>query len=148
MDQDFRTLLHTRGYRCTAQRQLVLDHLRVVGGHATADDIYEQVSGRAASINRATVYRTLRFLCDIGVVTSTTVDGGHLAYELAPSEPHHHLICGVCGYDQTMEHDMVTPLRGAIAASHGFSVGPTLHLTLFGVCKDCRDRKVSAITGD
>ena len=139
-ERDLATVLRRKGYRLTTQRQLVLDAVGAVGGHATADDIYERVHEQAAAINRATVYRTLHFLCSIGMVTSTSLSGGHLAYELTPAEQHHHLICAVCGGAQIMSHDIVAPLLTTISAAHNFEVVDTLHLSLFGVCAECRPK--------
>src|SRR5262245_13361962 len=107
---DLGTLLHAKGYRLTAQRQLILDAVCEVGGHATPDEITERVQIHSPAINRTTVYRTLEFLCDIGLVTSTTIHGGHLAYELASGEQHHHLICRQCGEEKTIPHKLVAPM--------------------------------------
>ncbi len=137
-DLDLATVLRTKGYRLTTQRQLVLDAVGKVGAHSTADDIYERVHAQAAAINRATVYRTLHFLCSIGMITSTSLNGGRLAYERTPAEPHHHLICARCGDTQTLSHELVAPLLATIATTHDFEVVDTLHLSLFGVCAECR----------
>ncbi len=140
-DIDLGTELRKYGYRLTTQRQLVLESLQQVDGHATADEVYDRVHTVSTAINRATVYRTLHFLCSIGIVTSTSLVGGRLAYELTPTEPHHHLICGACGSDEVMSHNLVTPFLESITTAYGFDVVDTLHLTLFGECSRCRAKQ-------
>jgi Fur family transcriptional regulator, ferric uptake regulator len=137
-DIDLGAILRNKGYRLTAQRQLVLDILRGIGRHATADEIYDRVPAGSVAINRATVYRTLHMLCGIGVVTSTSQAGGQLAYELKPAEQHHHLICVNCGREQELAHALVTPMLDAINTTYDFAVVETLHLSLFGLCACCR----------
>lgn len=137
-DLDLARLLHEKGYRLTAQRQLILDAVCEAGGHATPDEITERVQSHSPAINRTTVYRTLDFLCDIGLVTSTTTRGGHLTYELAGKEQHHHLICRRCGDEETIPHKLVAPMLTAVSKAYDFQVIELTHLTLFGVCAACR----------
>lgn len=137
-DLDLGTVLRTKGQRLTPQRQLVLDAIRGVHGHATSDEIYAYLQQQVTAINRATVYRTLDVLCSLGLITSTTTAGGHLTYELTDVEPHHHLICRTCGAATTMAHTLVAPLLAAIKTSFDFEVVDTLHLSLFGRCAACR----------
>jgi Fur family ferric uptake transcriptional regulator len=137
-DLDLGTLLHAKGYRLTAQRQLILDAVCEAGGHATPDEITERVQTHSPAINRTTVYRTLEFLCDIGLVTSTTTHGGHLAYELASEEQHHHLVCRQCGDEKTIPHQLVAPMLTAVSKAYDFQVVELTHLSLFGVCAACR----------
>ena len=47
-------------------------------------------------MTEATVYRTLEFLAENGVVLSALNGNGHLVYEIAGHD-HHHLICRSCG---------------------------------------------------
>lgn len=137
---DLGILLHEKGYRLTAQRQLILDAVCEAGGHAIPDEITERVQKHSPAINRTTVYRTLEFLCEIGLVTSTTTHGGHLAYELVGAEQHHHLICRACGAEQTISHKLVGPMLAAVSKAYDFQVVELTHLTLFGVCADCRPK--------
>ena len=140
---DLGLLLHEKGYRLTSQRQLVLDAVCEAGGHATPDEITERVQQHSPAINRTTVYRTLEFLCDIGLVTSTTLHGGHLAYELAGKEQHHRLICRVCGDEKTIPPKLVAPMLSAVSKTYDFQVIELIHLTLFGVCTVCRKARVA-----
>ena len=59
---DFSQLIRAQGYRLTPQRQLVLDTLCAMSSHATACEIYDQVSAQMPALNQATVYRTLSLI--------------------------------------------------------------------------------------
>lgn len=137
-------LLHEGGYRVTPQRQLIIDAVCQLGGHVTPDQVYEQVHEITPTLNRATVYRTLAFLSDQGILNPVLQEDGHAGYELASSEPHHHLICRGCGEEQQIAHDLVEHLFEQIGSEYNFVV-ETKHLTLFGRCEDCRDAQASQL---
>ncbi len=137
-DLDFATLIRKKGYRLTPQRQIILDAVCAVGGHASPNHVYEEVQRTSAAINQATVYRTLDFLCKVGVVNSTVALDGHTVYEIAAPESHHHLTCRVCGGDQEVPQELVIPLLKTIKAQYDFAVDSATHLSLFGLCARCR----------
>lgn len=139
-DLDVAARVRAHGHRLTPQRQIILDALCDAGGHATPDDVYARVRDRSTAINRTTVYRTLSFLCDTGLVTSTTSASGHLEYEIAGQRPHHHLVCQQCGAATEMPHEPVGPLWERIRDEYGFAVSHGTHLTLFGLCAQCRSK--------
>lgn len=135
--QTLDAVLRSHGYRVTIQRQLIYEAVCAAHGHITPDEICERVQPQSSSINRATVYRTLDFLCDIGLVTCTTAAGGRQVYELV-AEQHHHLICRQCGTEITLPHAHIEPLLEKISAEYQFELVTTLHLTLFGTCAACK----------
>jgi Fe2+ or Zn2+ uptake regulation protein len=130
--------LHASGYRVTPQRQLILDAICALGGHVTADAVYERVHAITPALNRATVYRTLAFLSEQGILNPRVFEDGHLEYELAGPEPHHHLICRACGAEIQIHHDEVEDFFAHIAEEHEFII-ESRHLTLFGTCRPCNE---------
>ena len=92
----FAAEIRRQGYRMTPQRQLVLEAVRALAGHATPGEIYDWVQQQAPAINRATVYRVLGFLCELQLVARFDV-AGTTTYELVGPQPHHHLVCRACG---------------------------------------------------
>ena len=87
---DLREMAHKEGHRLTPQRQLVLEALGGCDGHCTPDQVYERVRATSPAISRATVYRTLAFLVELGFVTIAQIKDNVTIYELASSTPHHH----------------------------------------------------------
>ncbi len=116
----------------TPQRLAILQALHD-GGHLAPTAIYQRV--RQTGMTEATVYRTLNFLAENGVVYPALQEGGHLTYELASAE-HHHLICRRCGREITIEDTRLRPLLAALEAETGFRA-ISGHLTFFGLCPQC-----------
>ena len=66
--------LHTRGGRMTTQRRLILDALDCLGGHPNAEQIFDLARNRDPGLNLSTVYRTLRWLEQEGLVSARHFD--------------------------------------------------------------------------
>ena len=62
-------------------------------GHMTAPDLVKVVRTRAPGVGRASVYRTLVLLMELGLVQSSTLGGVAATYMLTPSKHHHHIVC-------------------------------------------------------
>ncbi len=128
--------IREQGYRLTPQRQIIIDTLCGMGGHAAIGDIYECVHAQMPSIDRATVYRTIRFFQDMRLIVSTEIDGTTL-YEVAKPAPHHHLVCRQCAQVQILSDAHLDDLVTHLQAEHGFRAEID-HLTLYGTCAACQ----------
>lgn len=89
-------LLRERGFSLTPQRRAIVRHLVECGGHWTAAELLESLTGEFPLASRATVYSTLALLRDLGVVTDVPAPGDELRYDANP-EPHQHFVCRRCG---------------------------------------------------
>jgi Fur family ferric uptake transcriptional regulator len=132
--------IRQRGFRMTPQRQLIMDAVMTGKGHSTPDQIYNRVVKKAPALNRATVYRTLDFLAEQHLITSTDIGIGSKVYEMAAPLPHHHLVCERCGKVEQVNHELMSAAFKQIEAKHGFKV-TTDHLALFGLCRRCQTGK-------
>jgi len=128
--------LRSRGYRVTPQRQLVLEAVASLG-HATPEEIATNVQQTAKGINISTIYRTLELLDSLGLVTHTHLNHGAPTYHLASDAGHVHLVCQSCGKVDEASQEEVAPLTRALVDKHGFETNVS-HLTVFGLCNDCR----------
>jgi len=134
---DYQRIMREQGFRVTPQRQIILDAVCEGQGHTTAEEIYSRVRAKMPTINQATVYRTLEFFCNLGLVFSADVGIGQKVYEIAGKTPHHHLVCQQCGAVEELSHSMVQPLFERVEQTAGFHVH-TDHLVLFGLCRHCQ----------
>lgn len=134
-EPDWTAELRSRGYRLTAQRQLVLEAVRALD-HSTPDEIAAEVNRRAPSVNLSTVYRTLDLLEELGLVTHTHLGHGSPTYHAADAADHVHLVCHRCGHVVAVEREVVTPLAGRLRAEHGFEMDMS-HCVVHGVCAAC-----------
>jgi Fur family transcriptional regulator, ferric uptake regulator len=139
---DLAEILRKRGYRMTPQRQMVLDAVCESGGHVAPERIYEAVNEKSEAVNRATVYRILKFLREIQLVTATASPDGHLLYEIASGEPHHHLLCRKCGADLELPNEHFSRLWQQLFSEFGFRV-EEMHVTFQGLCADCQGGRAS-----
>ena len=133
---NYKQRLHEQGHRLTPQRQIILDTICAIGCHTTANQIYSRVHASTPAINRATVYRTLTFFCDLQILVSGEIDGKTI-YEIAAPMPHHHLVCCQCGHVDTLENHHFDQLVEHLTAEHNFQ--PDInHLTISGLCAHCQ----------
>jgi len=89
------------GERMTAQKSFVMDYLKSVKSHPTAETIFQEVRKKLPTISQATVYRVLKNFKDKGkVLAINTKDNVHFDGD---TSDHAHFICEVCGnvYDIT-----------------------------------------------
>ena len=129
------THLHTHGYRLTPQRQVILEAVRQADDHITPEQVYETVHAQHPAISRATIYRTLDFLCEQRLVTAMHW-GGQTYYEIAGETPHHHLICRTCGGIEEIDRALIDLLIEATTKKHRFTIDMD-HIALFGQCRQC-----------
>ena len=80
--------------RSTKQKRIILEYLRSVKNHPTAEDIFEGVKRKFPSISLATVYRNLESFCEQGLVLE--IDGDVRRFDGDISD-HQHFICDKCG---------------------------------------------------
>ncbi|MEX2598790.1 MAG: Fur family transcriptional regulator [Dehalococcoidia bacterium] len=133
--------LRAAGYRLTPQRQAVLEALVFSTQHPGAEDLYREVVVRHPSMSRATVYKTLEMLREMGEVLELEFrDGSNPAnrYDGVRTYSHPHLVCTKCG---AVEDVLVDPLKGPLAEllqDTGYQLD-RYRLDLYGRCPDCRE---------
>ncbi|NTU64872.1 MAG: transcriptional repressor, partial [Chloroflexi bacterium] len=118
---DFVTHLHSQGYRLTPQRHLILEAVRQAEEHVTPEQVYASVHRQNPAISRTTIYRTLDFLCEMRLIHALYW-GGQMYYEIVDDQPHHHLVCRICGVMVECEHDLLQVLFEAVEKQHGFTI--------------------------
>ena len=65
--QIFRSFLKNKGLRNTPQRQQIMEVFFNESGHLTTEEIYDRVRKEDPSLGQATVYRTMKLLCEAGL---------------------------------------------------------------------------------
>ena len=95
--QIFRSFLKNKGLRNTPQRQQIMEVFFNESGHLTTEEIYDRVRKEDPSLGQATVYRTMKLLCEAGLAREVRFGDGLARYEHAADAHHDHLICENCG---------------------------------------------------
>jgi Fur family ferric uptake transcriptional regulator len=137
-------VLRTSGGRMTAQRRLILETLDRMGGHPTAEQIYDAVRRRNATINPSTIYRTLGWLAEVGLVNSRRLEPGRRE-QFDPALPgeHHHFVCTRCGRVIEFAAEQIEQVKTGFARQQGVTI-ERASLTLYGICAQCIRRETEA----
>ena len=136
MNETDTTKLRERGYRMTPQRLAILRILQEAGGHLSPLEVYQRARAAIPGLTEATVYRTLIFLSEQGLLLAAHVGNGQLVYEMA-ERAHHHLICRKCGETREVDHALLEALYQEFQASTGYRIDK-IHVTFFGLCPGCQ----------
>lgn len=130
--------LKDQGGRMTAQRKLVLEALAGLDDHPTAEEIFLLASQRDESLNLSTVYRTLRWLEQEGLVSARRFEESRRGdrFDAVLPVEHHHFICSVCKRVLEFDDPALTAIRERFEIEHGLKV-VSVSLVLSGVCPEC-----------
>lgn len=121
----------------TRQREAVLRVIRESENHMTASEIFEAARKVLPSISYATVYNSLKYLKDSGLVNEISFGNGASRYD-RETDRHDHAICTECG--KLVDFDLTVTSNLVRAAVRKTRFKPeSIHLTLRGVCPDCRE---------
>lgn len=90
--------LKVQGLRATQQREQVAEIALSHDHHFEIQNLIREVQGKYPEISPATVYRSVKTLCDAGLLTESLQSGGGVAlYEPFDEGHHDHVVCLDCG---------------------------------------------------
>ena len=122
------------------QREIILNYLKSVDCHPTAETIYENIKEDCPSVSLATVYRNLNQLSENNYIRRIKIDGKSDRFD-GNLSVHNHLFCRVCGKIEDMEPVYETEeMFRKVEAMVGF-VPDSCQLLFSGICKNCRDKQ-------
>jgi Fe2+ or Zn2+ uptake regulation protein len=128
--------LRRAGRKITPARRAVIETLAEAGDHLTAPDVVDAVQERSPGIGRASVYRTLELLTQLGLAQSSTLGGASATYVLTPNRHHHHVVCIECRRIVEFDECVLRDLEERLAETLGFQFEGHL-VELYGRCPDC-----------
>lgn len=133
----FRRMIRQMGLKVTNQRLAILQSMSGGRAHVTAQEVFETVNAVYPEIGFATVYRFLRKMAEMNLVTEVRMGGLPARYELTPRRHHDHLTCTGCGQIVEFECPPIESLQEKVAKDHNFRL--THHvLELYGLCSSCQ----------
>ena len=125
--------------RNTIQRGLVLEAVRELGCHATAEEIYEWIIRLHPSVSKGTVYRNLSSLAEDGEIRRIEIPGAADCYDHVLT-PHFHVKCVQCGRVFDVDTEGVPDIAGSIRNPGGFEF-LSYDIVFKGICPDCGKKK-------
>jgi len=127
--------LEEQRLRITPSRLAVVAAVLDRSGHFSVDDIL----GRVPQVGRATVFRTMKLLSEMGVLCRILLDDGSLRYRVSHRQDHHHhLVCVSCASVQELDACIDPDVLGDLARSTGYEIEGHW-LEFFGRCAACRN---------
>ncbi len=119
----------------TKQRESVLRVIRESDKHLTANEVFDDARRLLPGISFATVYNSLRYLKNEGLIGEIRFGTGAKLYDRRLTR-HDHAICNECGKLVDLEVPLPVGLLEDAANRSKFE-GATIELTLRGLCPEC-----------
>jgi Fur family transcriptional regulator, ferric uptake regulator len=132
--------LSERGVRMTAQRRLLVSIVQDSSKHLDAATLLKIAKQRDPEIDRATVYRTIALLKNLGLIDELDLmhlEGEKHYYEAKTSRDHCHMACFRCGAIMEYTSSSFERLKEEMAKQSGFRI-QVVRLEVGGFCKRCR----------
>lgn len=124
--------------RMTKQRRIILEELRKVDTHPTADEVYRMARRRMPHISLGTVYRNLELLSSFSLITKLEMAGTQKRFDGNP-DPHHHVRCVHCGCVGDLDLDLDLSGYGQDLNTDYEIISHRLEF--LGVCPKCRTQR-------
>ena len=126
-------------FRITHQRQVILDEVRKVNIHPTADEVYELVRKRLPRISLGTVYRNLEILSAQGLIRRIGPPSQQMRFD-GVTRDHYHVRCVSCGRVEDAPMISVGDLEDAVRNQSNYTItGHTLEF--LGICPECKKQR-------
>ncbi len=125
--------------RNTIQRELILNAVRSLKNHATADDIYNMIMKEHPAVGKGTVYRNLNILAEEGEIRKIEVIGGPDCFDHI-CEKHYHVRCIKCGRLFDVDVEPFPELKPRIKDSSNMQF-LDYDILFKGICSDCQKTK-------
>lgn len=129
--------LEDAGYRLTSPRRALAGAIAERSDHFTAEELLADSRRRRLGATRATVFRTLDVLADLGIVERLDLPSGGHAFVACEAEHHHHVVCSSCGRTTWFADQGLERAATAIGEQTGYRID-THRLELFGLCPSCQ----------
>lgn len=126
-----------RKFMMTRQRGVILEELRKVNSHPTADEVYEMARRRLPRISLGTVYRNLEILAECGMIQKLELGGAQKRFD-GNVKKHYHVRCVRCGYMGDVPLDPFTGIEDAVREVTDYEIIGS-RLEFIGICPGCKE---------
>ncbi|WP_457561348.1 Fur family transcriptional regulator [Caminibacter sp.] len=129
--KNYKSLLEESNLKTTPQRLAILKELDKKG-HASIEEIYEDIKEMFPSISLATIYKNINALKEENVISEVCLHQKP-KFEIT-KEPHAHFICKKCGVIEDVPFEEI--INKEIEKMYPNS---QKELYIYGICKKCQD---------
>ncbi|PLY08529.1 MAG: transcriptional repressor [Arcobacter sp.] len=136
--KNFRQHITNLNLKNTIQKDYILKVLYYSKKHLTADEIEAELLLKYnINISTTTVYKALKLLEKLNIISSLEVLESAKCYELNSNLPHGHLICTVCHSIIEFKDNSIDNIQLKIANTHAFTLTNQV-MTIYGYCQKCQ----------
>ena len=121
----------------TNQRRIIVEELKKLDTHPTADELYVIVRKKIPQISLGTVYRNLELLSKKGEILKIELTGKQKRFD-GNTENHYHLRCTVCGKVYDIEIDNMPEIDRKLNELVEKLSLEGYRLELSGICDSCK----------
>ena len=119
------------------QHQVILDTLRSVTTHPTADELYPMVKKVMPSISLGTLYRNLNQLAEEGEILKLEMTGLVRRYD-GHTHPHDHFRCTRCDKVYDLDNNNIEKkITKKVQESTGHKIHG-INIEFYGICESCK----------
>ena len=129
--KNYKSLLEESNLKTTPQRLAILKELDKKG-HASIEEIYENIKEMFPSISLATIYKNINALKEENVISEICLHQKP-KFEIS-KEPHAHFICKKCGKVEDISFSEI--MNEEVEKRYPNS---QKELYIYGICKDCKE---------
>lgn len=122
--------------RNTVQKSIILQAVKKLQKHVTADEVYNYIHSEYKNIGKGTVYRNLNILAEEGEIRKIEVSDGADHYDFTCKE-HYHMQCMECGKIFDVDMDAVSDMMSKIKDNHGMKI-MSFDILFKGLCAECQ----------
>jgi len=136
------------GYRRGGVRRSIVGLLDEQPCALSAGEIRDALAARGREVSRASVYRVMEELDEIGVLQRVEVGQGIVRYEPARggAAHHHHLVCECCGRLEPFTDEGLERAIQRLSSRLPLKVSEH-EIVIRGACAACADSQAQASTG-
>ena len=131
----FEKACRNSGAKLTHQRMEIFREVAQTGDHPDAEKVYQGVRKRMPTVSMDTVYRTLWWLKDLGLITILGPPRERARFDANLSH-HHHFVCTQCGLTRDFFSDEFDSLKlpdSVLSIGHAEKI----QVEAIGLCLKC-----------
>ena len=125
--------------RTTKQRQVILEEIKKVDSHPTADEVHALVRKKLPKISLGTIYRNLEFLAGQNQILRLDWAGSQRRYD-GNTADHFHLRCVQCGQVKDLLIDLPQEMEKKVALETDYEL-LGCRLEFVGLCPRLQDQE-------
>ena len=121
------------------QREIILETLKEVNIHPTAEELYKLVNRKYPKISKSTVYRNINILVQSNVIRKIKMLSGADRFDYICKE-HYHAICEKCGKVFDFDYSFNKEELKEIIKNQTGIITDADNIAIYGICEECNSK--------